>query len=475
MASSEKRDASERIRLLAGSLSEQNGYATCEEKREKREDGSSSSASEDAPAPFTREQKMLLLCLCTGSLMGGCLVALMVPFFPVEAARRGVSETETGAVFSCFAVSQLASYPVAGRLVPRLGVTRSYSAGLLLAAISTVAFGLLPAIEDTDVFIAACFATRAVEAVATSFTNTASLTVVANKFPDRTNTVVGAIETMIGVGVSLGPAVGGGLYHLGGYGLPFYVLGGLLAVAAGLTWLLMPPVDRTLRRTDPLWCMLRVMLTSAEAWLCFLVLLAVSMNWTAIDPGIGPYVLSAMGVTPSLLGLFFLGATGTFCIFSFAWGRLHDRVRNTYLLMTPCLVGAAAGLLLMSPSPLLPLRPARWLLGLGMTVKELCQGGAYIPLFSRLLNVCTRGGLDSSVQTQSFVSSVFGTVFSVGNVVGPTAGGAIIDRWSFPVLTTALAGFSLVAAAASAAQALRIHLALNREPVVRRQLLGTPP
>ena len=469
MTSREEKDVSERTSLLAG---DQNGYAACQTAGEDRED---SSSPEDAPAPFSRDQKVLLFCLCTGSLMGGCLIALMIPFFPVEAARRGVSETVTGAVFSCFAATQLAAYPVAGRVVPRLGVTRSYSAGLLLAALSTVAFGLLPMIEDTDTFIGACFATRAVEAVATTFINTASLTAVANKFPERTNTAVGTIETMTGVGISLGPAIGGGLYKLGGYGLPFYVLGCLFAVAAGLTWLLMPPVERPARRTEPLWLMLRVLLTSSEAWLCFLVLLSVSMNWTAIDPGIGPYVLSAMGVTPALLGLFFLGATGTFCVFSLAWGRLHDRIRNTYLLVAPCLVGAATGMLLLAPSPLLPLQPARWLLGVGMTLNQLCQGGAYIPLFSRLLSTCTRGGLENSVQTQSFVSSVFWAVFSVGNVVGPTVGGAIIDRWSFPVLTTALAGFSLLAAVASAAQALRIHLALNSEPVVRRQPLQTPP
>ena len=468
--SSEETDISERTSLLSNPSVAQNGYAACEEQG----DVISSPVSEVATAPFSREQKTLLLCLCSGSLMGGCLIALMVPFFPVEAARRGVSETMTGAVFSCFAATQLAAYPLVGRLVPRIGVTRSYSVGLLLAALSTAAFGVLPVINNTETFIAACFATRAVEAVATCFINTASLTVVANKFPERTNTAVGTIETMTGVGVSLGPAIGGGLYRAGGYGLPFYVLGGLLAATAGLTWLIMPPVDRPARRTDPLRSMLRVLLTASEAWLCFLVLLAISMNWTAIDPGIGPYVLSAMGVTPALLGLFFLGATGTFCIFSLAWGRLHDRVRNTYLLMTPCLVGAAAGLLLMSPSPLLPLRPARWLLGVGMTVKEICQGGAYIPLFSRLLSVCSHGGLQNSVQTQSFISSVFGTVFSIGNVVGPTVGGAIIDQWSFPMLTTVLAGFSLLAAVACAIQALRIHRALNGEPVVRQEDLQTP-
>ncbi|KAF0290074.1 MFS-type transporter SLC18B1 [Amphibalanus amphitrite] len=467
----EEGDHSEQSRLLSSAADGQDSsYSACSEPG----DRAAQPGEGGPPAPLSREQRLLLACLCAGSLLGGCLVALMIPFFPVEAARRGVSETVTGAVFSCFAATQLLTYPAVGRAVPLLGVTRSYSAGLLLAALSTAAFGLLPLIADTTAFIAACFVTRAVEAVATCFINTASLTVVAHRFPGRTNTAIGTIETMTGVGVSLGPAVGGGLYRLAGYGLPFYALGGLLAAAAAVTGALMPSVAPPERRAGPLWPLVRALITTGEAWLCCLVLLAVSMNWTAIDPGIGPYVLSAVGVSPSELGLFFLGATGTFCVFSLAWGRLHDRVRNTYLLVTPCLLGAAGGLLLMAPSPLLPLPPSRWLLGVGMTLKELCQGGAYIPIFSRLLMACTRGGLDSSVHTQAFVSSAFWTVFSVGNVVGPTVGGALIDRWSFPVLTTALAGFSVLAAAASGAQALRIQLALSREPVVVRETEAPP-
>ena len=394
----------------------------------------------------------------------------MIPFFPLEATRRGVSQTVTGAVFSSFALTQLIVYPATGRLVPLLGVTRSYCLGLTATGVTTIVFGLLPCIRDKWTFIAACVVTRALEATAVSILSTAALTVVANKFSERTNTAISITETMAGAGVSLGPAVGGGLYSVGGYGLPFYVLGVLMLLSAGLTLLLMPAVGQPTRQPGRFWPMLRVFVGSAEAWLCCLILLTVSMNWTSIDPGIGPYVFTAIGVTPAQLGLYYLVATGAYSVFSVAWGRLHDAVHNTYLLTTGCLVGAAAGLLLLAPSPLLPLRPSWWLLGLGLTVTQMAQGGSFIPIFSKMLKACTAHGLENTVVTQAFVSSVFGTVFSVGNVVGPTIGGVIIDAAGFPVMVTCLAGWGLAVAALSAAMAVRVHR--QRQRPLGREVAG---
>lgn len=42
--------------------------------------------------------------------------------------------------------------------------------------------------------------------------------------------------------MSLGPAIGGGLYGLGGYGLPFYVLGLVMLLNLPLCWFLIKPV-----------------------------------------------------------------------------------------------------------------------------------------------------------------------------------------------------------------------------------------
>lgn len=49
-----------------------------------------------------------------------------------------------------------------------------------------------------------------------------------------------SLETFFGIGMIVGPTVGGGLYELGGYTLPFAVMGSCLFASAVLTAFVLP-------------------------------------------------------------------------------------------------------------------------------------------------------------------------------------------------------------------------------------------
>ena len=111
---------------------------------------SSSSSDGSSAAPSTSlswNQWRLLACLSTSSLLAGSCIIIQTPFYSHEASLRGLSSTATATVFSIFALSQLLAFPVMGWLAPRLGVTRLYRIGVLLAGITTVVFGLLTYVE----------------------------------------------------------------------------------------------------------------------------------------------------------------------------------------------------------------------------------------------------------------------------------------------------------------------------------------
>ncbi|KAF0288170.1 MFS-type transporter SLC18B1 [Amphibalanus amphitrite] len=290
--------------------------------------GDGEQIDEDSAARLTGRQKRILGGLSLGGLLAGCCIAVMIP---------------------------LLAFPVMGRVAPVLGVTRLYNIGLAVAGAATVAFGMLPIIQDSMAFIAACLTCRALEAVGTAAMHTAARAIIINQFPDNPNTAMSVSET------------------------------------------------------------LRV----------------------------------ALGITPAQLGLFFLVSSSCYTVSSLIWGRISDRVPNTYALTAPCLLVAALGILLIPPSPLLAgLQPAWYLLGLGMVIRETAIGGAYIPIMSRMVRVCVAHGMEDNLVTHSFVSAVFGAVFSIGNVVGPTLGGYITDLYGFPVAATGLAGFGVLVAIA---------------------------
>ena len=243
------------------------------------------------------------------------------------------------------------------------------------------------------------------------------------------------------------------MYQVGGYGAPFYALGCAMLVAAFTNWWLMPVVEDAAtdaragaERQGPCGRLLRFF-SAVENWLCCAVVLVVAMYLTSLDPSIEPYVRNMLGITPAQLGIFFLVSSSCYTVASLLWGRISDRISNTYTLTAPCLLVGAVGILLIPPSPLLVgLKPAWWLIGLGMVICEMAIGGAYIPTMSCMVRVCVAHGMENNISTQVFVSAVFGTMFSLGNVVGPTLGGYLTDLYGFPMAATALAAMGALVA-----------------------------
>ncbi|KAF0294433.1 MFS-type transporter SLC18B1 [Amphibalanus amphitrite] len=406
---------------------------------------------------YSLRQKLMLLVFSMGSLLAGSCLAMMIPFFPLEAQRRGLSQTLTSGVFSVFSLTQLLTYPLMGRLVTAFGINRLYCAGMTVTALSNIAFGTLFRIESAQSFIVMCYVVRVFEAMGTAAVITTALTMAANQFSHNTSTAVAVMETMNAIGLSLGAAIGAGLYHLGGFALPFYSQGCFILCLVVLSALYLPEVEAPVeqQRSD-FFSMLRVFVSAGENWLCCAIVCTTAAIWTTIDSSIARYASDTLGTTPSQIGLFFLVATGGYAVSSLLWGRLADRLVNIYLLISGCLLATAFGLSLIPPLPGLGLRPSWWLLGLGLIVKEVFQGGAYVPVLNRMITVTVRQGLPADVATQAFTASVFGTVAAVGNVLGPVTGGAVIDATNFTFMVRCLATLTAVVGGAATVQALRI-------------------
>lgn len=69
---------------------------------------------------------------------------------------------------------------------------------------------------------------------------TASFALIAKEFPDSVSVTFASLETFFGLGLIAGPMVGGTLYQIGGYFLPFGTLGSLLFVTAIITFCILP-------------------------------------------------------------------------------------------------------------------------------------------------------------------------------------------------------------------------------------------
>lgn len=189
---------------------------------------------------LTKRQWITIAVFALADFCSAICVSLQAPFYPQEAEAKGASATEYGFVFGIFELTVFIVSPLLGQNLGRFGAKRVFNIGILTTGTCSVLFGLLDRIENGKWFIALSFIIRIVEAVGNSGFLTASFSIIAKEFPEAVGTMFACLETFFGIGLIVGPTVGGALYQVGGYSLPFVALGSLLIGTAILTHFVLP-------------------------------------------------------------------------------------------------------------------------------------------------------------------------------------------------------------------------------------------
>ncbi|KAK7502865.1 hypothetical protein BaRGS_00005814, partial [Batillaria attramentaria] len=368
--------------------------------------------------------------------------SLLAPFFPNEAAKKGASQTIIGLVFSCFELWIFASAPVFGSFLTRIGSRFMFISGLFVCGSCAVLFGVLDRCPPDTIFIVMCFLVRTVEALGASAFITASFAIIANEFPDHVATVFGTLETFSGLGLMVGPPIGGALFELGGFGLPFWVMGSLLIGCAFLTCLLLPsrPDNPRPKRGS-----IFRLLTSPLVVVTTITIVSGSFSLGFLDPTLANH-LDQFHLSTAVVGLVFIVAPGIYALTAPLWGYLSDTKGISRFLIAVGNVVSGVSFLLLGPSPLLPfLKHQLWLVIVSLAVLGLSVGCALVSTLKCLIIGAKKVGFEDSLDTFGLVSGLFNSAFSLGTFIGPTVGSVIQEYKGFDwaaTVTGALFGIS---------------------------------
>lgn len=96
----------------------------------------------------------------------------------------------------------------------RIGPKLLFNGGILTTGTCAILFGLLDKVEGHYPFIILSFVIRIVEALGNAAFLTASFAIIAKEFPDNVATTFASLETFFGLGLIVGPTVGGALYQV---------------------------------------------------------------------------------------------------------------------------------------------------------------------------------------------------------------------------------------------------------------------
>ncbi|XP_044280332.1 MFS-type transporter SLC18B1 isoform X2 [Varanus komodoensis] len=370
--------------------------------------------------------------------------SILGPFFPREAENKGANTTIVGLIFGCFALINFLSSLIMGKYLVQIGAKFMLVAGMFVSGWVTILFGMLDRAPNGPVFIGLCFLVRAVDAIGFAAAMTASFSILAKAFPNNIATVLGILEIFTGLGLVLGPPIGGFLYQTFGYEVPFIALGCLVLLMVPLNMYLLPSYDAVPSK-DSFW---KLTLLPKVLLLC-LTMFSLSGSLGFLDPTMSLFVLKKFKLPAGYVGLVFLGLALSYSLSSPLLGFLSDKMPHLrkWLLVLGSFLASLCYFFL-GPAPILHIDSKLWLFVLTLVLIGFSLGMSLMPLFPEVLSTAYENGFEEGLSLLGLISGLFNACWSLGSFVGPTLGGFLNDKLGFEWAAAIQGGFPLLSALA---------------------------
>ena len=242
-------------------------------------------------SPFRQPKAVFAVALaCVVSFMG---IGLVDPILPAISHQLHASPSEVTLLFTSYLVVTAVAMLITNWVSSRLGAKKTLIAGLILIVVFSALAGASPSISGIIGFRAGWGVGNAL------FIATSLAVIVASASGGFAGAIV-LYETALGVGIAIGPLLGGTLGEISWRG-PFFGVSALMAMALIATIVLVEPTPKPAHKTSlsaPLRALRhRGLLTMSLTALCY--------NWGFFTVlGYAPF---PMNLSPIKLGLVFTG------------------------------------------------------------------------------------------------------------------------------------------------------------------------
>lgn len=394
---------------------------------------------------FNRQQWLVTITFVVVNFCNAMTVSMQAPFYPHEAEKKGCVPSEYGLVFGIFELTVFLVSPVIGANLNRMGMKFTLNVGIATVAVSSILFGLLDKINDGKVFLGLSFALRIIEACGNSAFLTGSFSMIAKEFPENVATMFAILETFFGIGMIVGPTVGGALYQAGGFTLPFVSLGGVLLLAAVFTACILPNQREVVNPQTEKPSVMRALKVPSILMAAYNVA-AASASLGFLQATLEPH-MREFNLSPLLVGSMFVINGACYGISAPLWGYVCDRKPPTVVMAC----GAVCILMTFSiigPLPFFPFQKSLGLIIGALVLQGIGLGAQVVSGFAESHKQAIASGFPDNIDTHGLISGLWTSVFALGAFVGPTLAGILFDAVGFPWATVFVIVAELAAVAA---------------------------
>jgi MFS transporter, ACDE family, multidrug resistance protein len=350
-----------------------------------------------AASPFRQPKAVFAVAFaCVVSFMG---IGLVDPILPAISHQLHASPSEVTLLFTSYLVVTAVAMLITNWVSSRLGAKRTLIAGLAIIVVFSALAGASPSIGGIIGF-------RAGWGVGNALFIATSLAVIVASASGGFSGAIVLYETALGLGIAIGPLLGGILGEITWRG-PFYGVSALMAIALISTIVLVRPMPRPDHKTG-LSAPLRAL---RHRGLLTLSLTALCYNWGFFTVlGYAPF---PMDLSPIKLGLVFTGWGVLVAIFAvFGAPRLQARLgiaRTMYLNL-----GAFSAVILVI---------ALWTTDRAVLIPAVIVSGIFIGVNN---TVTTQAVMTIAPVERPVASAAYSFVRFIGGGLAPYAAGRLV-------------------------------------------------
>ena len=391
---------------------------------------------------LSRKHK-ILLCIIVGisQIEYGALLSLTPAFYPTVAESIGATASQYGFVFGISNLAGFIAGPVFGKFGNRIGVHWMLKLGSLIQGIAGALFGFLVYITDTTLFIALSYLLRFLHGVSSVAAWASVNTMLIFIFPKDASKVVASIEVLQGLGYMIGPMLGSLIYEYGGF-LATFLSTGLVGIVLSVLLIVVIPTGKydklddenyndrdkcptsTLGLTD-IFKSPKILFPFVDNMICF-------VGTGMMEAMLEPYMINEVYGTHIDVGITFMIYALTYIIGSLIAGQLCKT--SGYAMMASVIGNGMMGIAFtfFGPVPFIPINPKPWLIQVAIAVTGVAYSFVMVSTFVRARLEVIKEGYRDSIETNLLISSMWSASFYLGNFLGPTIGGLLVDYFDFP-------------------------------------------